>query len=235
MLYTSGNDHGDRMFKAAAETRKKNIEEGKGFDPKKDIVLMLEVTDLGKLKDMIEGAIDENSEKYGETQEVGMWSHAGLDGPIGTEETSENQLGGVSTQMTLQGWGNIDFNWKNNGNGTNLSFYGCNTGNSEYRGDSFATNISGLDNYKNVNVSGQTTSAYPSLFTNKRVTTIARNGNLWGAWTLGGDTYMVGGNKGQGYQSTSPSIKENYPSANPMQVSKNGAITKTIYQPGTKF
>jgi hypothetical protein len=46
---------------------------------------------------------------------------------------------------------------------------------------------------------------------------------------------MIGGNQGQGYQSTAPSIKDNYPAANPMQVNKNGAaITKAIYQPGTK-
>jgi len=62
LLYTSGNDHGDEMFKAAAETRKKNIEKGKGFDSSKDIVLMFEVTDLGKLKETIEGAISLNSE-----------------------------------------------------------------------------------------------------------------------------------------------------------------------------
>jgi hypothetical protein len=233
-MYTTGNDHGDRMFKAAAETRKKNIEEGKGFDPAKDIVLMLEVTDLGKVKDMVEGAIGDYSEQYGETQEVGMWSHAGADGPIGTEATSQNALEG--TQMTLEGWGDINFNWKNNGNGASLSFYGCNTGNKDWggTGSSFATNVSGLDNNENVNVSGQTSYSYPSFYTNKRVTSTARNANLWGAWSPSGETYMVGGNQGQGYQSTAPSIKDNYPAANPMQVNKNGAIMKAIYQPGTK-
>ena len=96
-------------------------------------------------------------------------------------------------------------------------------------------NVSALSNNTNVNVSGQTSYSYPSFYTNKRVTSIARNGNLWGAWSPStGDTYMVGGNQGQGYQSTSPSIQDNYPSANPMQVNKNGAIIKTIYQPGTK-
>lgn len=233
LMYTTGNDHGDNMFKSAAETRKKNIESGKGFDPKKDIVLMMGVSDLADIKGLVEGAVGTYSEEFGETQEVGIWSHAGADGPIGTEPTSQNALEG--TQMTLDGWGDIDFNWKNEGKGASLAFYGCNTGNKDWGGTgvSFATNVSGLDNNKNVNVSGQTSYSYPSLYTNKRVTTNARNFGIPGGYSLG-DTYMVGGNEGQGYQSTSPSIKDNYPAANPMQVNKNGAVNKTIFQPGKR-
>ena len=39
LFYTSGNNRGDEMFRAAALTRQKDIERSKGFDPAKDKVV----------------------------------------------------------------------------------------------------------------------------------------------------------------------------------------------------
>jgi RHS repeat-associated protein len=181
LYYTTGNESGDDMFKAAAETRKNAIEGGKNFNSEKDIVLMVGVSDISKIGEHTESAVNTYSEKYGQTAEVGVWSHSGFDGPIGTESTSQNALYEGSTQMSLEGWGNINFNWKEGGT---IGFYGCNSGN-ESSGKSFAQNISSLNNFKGIEVWGQTTSSYPSFYSNIRVTSIARNYNLPGAWSFG--------------------------------------------------
>lgn len=65
----------------------------------------------------------EISDDFGKTAEFSVWSHAGKDGPTGTIATSHNALDGK--QMTLEGWGNVDFNWAL---GANANFYGCKIG-----------------------------------------------------------------------------------------------------------
>ncbi len=230
LYYTTGNGHGDEMFKSSAETRKKNIEEGKNFDAEKDKVIMIGLQDMSDVQDMTKWAVDTYSEKYGKTAEVGVWSHSGVDGPIGTQAAKKDGLYEGSTQMSLGGWGKIDFNWKDKG--TTMGFYGCNSAN-EKASKNFAQNISGLDNYKDAEVRGQSTSSYPSFYTNIRATSIARNYNWPGAWGVGGGTYMIGGNPNQGAAATSRvPFTGSFPAANPMNVYRNRQKLRSDYQPG---
>ena len=130
--------------------------------------------------------------------------------------------------MSLDGWNNINFNWSNNN--ANICFYGCNTGNDLDRNNkwvgSFARKISKQSNYKDVNVWGQQTSAFPSSTYYARTTNLARSiGYGYGI----GDTYMVGGNKDEGRQSLW-FMPGKYPIANPMNVYNNGQLIRTAFQ-----
>lgn len=239
LFYTTGNDRGDNAFQAAAQTRKEEIEAMKGFNAESDKVIMFGVSDISDVGSLTEWAVNTYSEQFGQTAEVGMWSHAGMDGPIGTTEASQNPLysagetfrgrerTSTSKQMSLEGWSSIDYNWKESG--SKIGFYGCNTGNEvNSSGDwvgSFARNISGMSNYRNVATWGQSTSAYPSMYPHIRSTTALRTmGAFWN-----GNTYMVGGNHGQGAQSQwfMPGA---YPVANPMNVYRNGRKVRSAYQ-----
>ena len=46
LFYTIENSRGDGMLKAAAETRKYNIEHSDSFNSSEDIVMLREITDL---------------------------------------------------------------------------------------------------------------------------------------------------------------------------------------------
>lgn len=256
LFYTSGNSRGDEMFHASALTRKVDIERSAGFDPSKDKVVVLAVQDMADIQNKVNSTIATYSEKYGQTQEFSIWSHASFDGPTGTVATSSNAIDGY--QMSTTGWGQIDFNWKNNGEGTNANFFGCRTGmNYEkkeiynyYRNEngglspeyivsttSFAREISNLSNFANVNVTGQTSSAYPSQFTNYRLNSENGADNFINSITPlegGGNlinfqrTYLVGG---VGRSSDWFGNKQNV--ANPMQLNRNGQTTGTSFQTGT--
>lgn len=151
------------MFKAAAYTRKYDIEHSKSFDPRRDKVVIIPVTDLYLLKDQVENAVTNNSKDYGETVEFGIWSHAAVDSPIGSKPTSQHAVDGY--QLGFDGWAAIKFNWSDEN--SRAGFYGCNTGNDTYF-DAFSTVISGLDNFANVTTLGQTTSSFPSVYANFR-------------------------------------------------------------------
>lgn len=253
LFYTSGNSRGDEMFHASALTRKVDIERSAGFDPSKDKVVVLAVQDMADIQNKVNSTIATYSEKYGQTQEFSIWSHAGMDGPTGTFATSSNALD--KKQMTLDGWGQIDFNWKNNGEGTNANFFGCKTGvnqtatsyydfngylwseTTEIQNSSFASRVSGLSNFQNVNVAGQTSSAYPSQFTNYRLNSENGADNFINSITPlegGGNlinfqrTYLVGG---VGRSSDWFGTRQNV--ANPMQLNTNGQTTGTSFQTGT--
>lgn len=253
LFYTSGNSRGDEMFQASALTRKVDIERSAGFDPSKDKVVMLAVQDMADIQNRVNSVVTTYSEKYGQTQEFSIWSHAGMDGPTGTVATSSNALD--KKQMTQGGWGQIDFNWKNNGEGTNANFFGCKTGVNrtetryvdggtafipyevELQNTSFAARVSGLSNFQNVSVAGQTSSAYPSQFTNFRLNSENGADNFINSITPlegGGNlinfqrTYLVGG---VGRSSDWFGSRQNV--ANPMQLNTNGQTTGTSFQTGT--
>lgn len=92
--------------------------------------------------------------------------------------------------MNMQGWGNIDFNWENN---ASAYFYGCRSGVSSNGYSSFTTDLSALQNFHNVNVYGQSSYSYPSIYTNRRETNLYM---IQGTFSY--PTYMVGGYKGDG-------------------------------------
>jgi RHS repeat-associated protein len=197
LAYTVGNsDKGsDEMFYAAALTRKYDIEKSPGFDPKRDKVVFIQVTNQAEIKTQVATVTAANSPTYGGTVEFDLWGHSGeVDGPVGTKETGEYAKD--TYQMTPEGWAQIDFNWANDGKGTRANFYGCNTA-LENNGTSFAQKMSSLDNFKNVTVSGQSTSSYPSGYTNYRTASPAPDGDFVKTQTTDyivfQHTYMVGG------------------------------------------
>lgn len=246
LFYTSGNNRGDEMFRASALTRKVDIERQKGFDPSKDKVVVIGLQDMASIQKQVDNVVKTYSPQYGQTREFSIWSHAGKDGPTGTVETSSNQLD--KKQMTLSGWGNISFNWSDN---AVANFYGCKTGVSksiptsdwidngmggvtkDYKTTTFAKQISELSNFKDVTVSGQTSSAYPSMYTNYRLN--SENGadnfinNEENGMVNFQRTYLVGGNASYRGLNTNASQKV----AHPMQNNVNGQTTGTTYQPGT--
>jgi RHS repeat-associated protein len=58
LFYTIGNDHGDNMFKAAADTRKRNIENSGSFDATKDKVIMFGIEDVSDIQNLTDWAIN---------------------------------------------------------------------------------------------------------------------------------------------------------------------------------
>ena len=170
---------------------------------------------------LVSDIVETYCESFGKTAEFSIWSHAGRDGPVGTKRTSNKALD--EKQMTLDGWNAIDFNWAP---GANANFYGCKTGVGDKDKPSFSTRISSLNNYLNVNVHGQISSAYPSLYTNIRLNNIEM---IRGVFSC--PTYMVGGEplgiKGLLFPTRTK--------ANPMRTSRNGIeIDNNYFQPGRK-
>ena len=84
---------------------------------------------------------------------------------------------------------------------------------------------------KDAEVSGQSSTSVPSFFTNVRATNLARS--YWPWDYSSGDTYMVGGNKGEGGQAQwfTPG---NYPKANAMNFYRNYRKLRSDFQKGQK-
>ena len=129
-IINTGGVHADY-----SETRRKEIEKSAGFNPEKDIVVVLYVPDLGKLEEQIETSVAKYSGIYGKTAEVSFYGHGASDGPVGGDKTSKNnlaeitnnwdQLAGDWKQLSPAGWQSIDFNFDSESSTAN--FYGCNT------------------------------------------------------------------------------------------------------------
>jgi hypothetical protein len=254
LFYVNGEkkNEDNEMFYASALTRKVDIEKSSFFNPAKDKVVVLGVQDMASIQKKVKNIVDTYSPEYGKTQEFSIWSHGGTDGPIGSAPTSSDAVDGK--QMSLTGWGKINFNWNNEGIGSSANFYGCNTGADGtafnmvddgrggvsleyYSTPSFANQISSLANFNNVSVAGQTTSSFPSMYTNYRQNSENGPGNfinsitqLEGGGTLVNfqKTYMVGG-----VRMRYDLLGQNQNVANPMQTNVNGQTTGTSFQQGT--
>ena len=228
LAYAMGYANEAGMFFSSADTRRKDIEAQKGFNPERDKVVLVEVTDLALLKQQVKDVTSENAKQYGKTVEFGMWSHSGLDGPVGTIPTSQNSLGGGDDayQMSVNGWSNINFNWFANG-GDRCSFYGCNSAKDKSglleNSYNFSSLLSIGYNMTKVTVFGQTTSSYPSQYTNAKIPSVDMVNDQYSDGTR---TYMVGGKGGAaGFFSTE---------AFPMKGYQKGKEVKEAYQSGTK-
>ncbi|RZJ72575.1 DUF6443 domain-containing protein [Flavobacterium sp.] len=191
---TEGNSKkDDTMFWQAALTRARDFINS-GETDSNDIFRITRVKDLASIKTDAESFIAKNSEKYGKTKEFGVWSHAGTDGPVGTAETSKNALSLMENrQMSLEGWADIKFNWAEN---ARAFFYGCQTSvdpSGEKKG--FTTEVSGLSNFKDVSVFGQTSYTYPSMYANSRRPSSNQLNGIFGK--KGEPTYIVAGNRYQ--------------------------------------
>ena len=208
----------ESCFKASAETRKYNIEHSNHFNKNKDMVFLVAISDLADIESIVSYTVNQFSEQYGQTVELGIWSHAGYDGPCGTTTTSGNYS--IYNQMTIEGWSQINFNWSDMD--ATATFYGCNTGAKNGEKESFAQKISELDNFHNVQVRGQQTASYPS--TNP----CWRDINSYHAklgWFSSRNTYMVGGRNGKWFAAV---FGGDY--AIPLSCFKNGRRQLPTYQ-----
>ena len=102
IAYTVGNPDGDDDFKKAAETRARDFQNSKSFDPNRDVVLLY---GLGS-KDNFKWAL-EDAQKFGNIQELALFSHGGRnDGPIfhnaaGAEENlTKDEVAGLKINFT---------------------------------------------------------------------------------------------------------------------------------------
>jgi RHS repeat-associated protein len=232
--YLSNNNHGgeedeesDKAFWAAALTRAadmlKSGEIGEG-----DKVIFKGISSTDDIKSTIEGDVAANKEKFGETREVGLWSHGGFEGPF-----RENKNGSID-QKPVESWSGINYNWVKDGG--KFGFYGCRTGKDpddreggrrDGQSDkSFAERISSFNNMKNVDVWGQTQRSWPSPVTNARYVTgdIAKGIHKY-------PTYFVGSQKG----GTGVLSRALPTAAYPMAVYKNGQFVGFKFQPGQKL
>jgi len=233
----------DRMFYEAAETRINNIKNSKWYNKECHKVHMIP---FGPLDEIIE-EVSSYIKKYGGKEkafvkEVSIFSHSGPgDGPVSAD-------GGVtidpienSTQMGLNGWGSIDFNWSKNN--PIFAVLGCNAGRLIKDGkkiNPFCKRISKLDNFKDVPIWGQSIETVPSMYPDYRVTVVGRSVGPGVGWDIGKHTYLVGMlKKGDGWKAMSFSthsadlsqgeLKE-YPTVKKMNIFKNGNLIRSAEQ-----
>jgi len=171
VTYTYGNSEGDDEFRRAAETREQQIRNSKGFDPKKDTVLLAAV----KTKEDFAGIIKEANglqKQYGKVEQISLYSHAGRqDGPVFHDQ------GGNPTQFSQRELSNLRVNWSAS---ATARFYGC------YTGMNFAQNFA---NAQRVPGYGYDRYAYFSTSPDKRTSNdtgrlyfIATDGYENGTW-----------------------------------------------------
>jgi hypothetical protein len=130
---TNNNSHGgDNEFKRAAETRKKEIESSKGFDSKKDKVVVIGVNSKEDLKSAIE-MINGMDKQYGKVAELSIFSHSGEDGPVfpgavgASSESRQFMLPGDGISgggIDMKQLRSLHINWESN---AWAGFFGCHT------------------------------------------------------------------------------------------------------------
>jgi RHS repeat-associated protein len=121
VAYTVGNNvhGGDDQFREAAETKADEIRNQKGFDPKKDTVIVQGVKTKQDFKDLLSKA-NGMSSQFGQVRGLTLFSHAGdMSGPFfhapdgkSTEKFSQSELS------------QLHINWAS---GATATFFGCNT------------------------------------------------------------------------------------------------------------
>jgi len=250
LLYLEFFDSKETMFAESAQSRMQNIYESIGYDSTIHKVHCVPIQDISELHTIIPKYI----EKYGGAKkafckEVAIFSHCALDGPKGHEATSlypimvtkTNFLGQKQVvpgkQMTMEGWGAIEFNWAEN---SKFALFGCRSGSERIDEKSFAKNISKCQNFKDVEIWGQPRYSYPSFYPTHRVSTGARHTGLF----IEGShikTYMVArekdelwgatyfGEKNNAWELTNKEL-EKYPKAYPMNCYKNGIRVRVACQ-----
>ena len=118
VVYTTGNSQGDDELKRAAQTKKDEITSSKGFDPKKDTVIIAGVKTKEDFQNVLNSAA-KMADQFGKTTNVSLFSHAGdIDGPV------FHDASGHASQFTQSELSNLKVNW---GANSTASFYGCST------------------------------------------------------------------------------------------------------------
>ena len=218
------------MFAEAAQTRLQNIKNTNGYNKLYHKVHCIPIQDISEIITITETYITKyGGELMAYCKEVGIWSHSGYsDGPIGTSETTIDSIVPKEfNQMVISGWSKIKFNSFNKD--SIFVMYGCYSG----RDDTlFAQRLSILSNFQDIEVWGQSDSSFPSKFPDYRRTSLARtiDKNIpMGGFEVG-YTYMLAGNDGEGENSQTLNLLEDYPKANPMNCYKNGLKIRSTHQ-----
>jgi RHS repeat-associated protein len=109
VAYTTGNSEGDDEFRRAAETRANEIRKSKGYDPKKDTVLVKGVKTKQDFKDLIKTA-NGLEKTFGKVEQISLYSHSGVgQGPV------FHDGGGSPTQFTNSELNALKVNWAGSG------------------------------------------------------------------------------------------------------------------------
>ena len=236
LLYWVKEKHrGTTMMSEAAQTRRKNIKNSNWYDEKIHKIYNIPIQNLEEIITDVKAKIEiHGGPTKCAVREMGVFSHAGSDGPIVyIEEVETYPLSEKDKhQMSLDGWAAIEINWMPD---ALCVFYGCNTGKS-FPDKSFARNISGLANFKDVEVWGQSTSAYPSFLPDYRITNLARSGykiKIIDHVPLSFDvaeTYLVGGNSKDAPNALTMNPRGEYPKANFLNCYKNEKLIRSTHQ-----
>lgn len=229
-------DSGTKMFSEAAQTRLKNIKKSSWYNSNIHKVHCPPIQALQEIQIIINNYIKiYGGKSKAKIREVNIFSHSGTDGPITYDTPNDPPLNDKKKQMHIDGWSSIDFNWATykGTTKTRCVFFGCR---SAVEKDSFAMKISALPNYSGVEVIGQSTSSFPSVFPDYRVTTGARSIPIFGGigWDIA-NTYMIGSLGGKGLDSITwqgvekPNLKD-FPKAEVMRFYKNNKFTRDSHQ-----
>ena len=123
----------DSRFFDAAMTRYREIKSNELYDPEKDHIYFLGLSDLGKLESYVNNSLTHARDMgYGKTVEAAFYGHGGADGPVGDTDTSGLYNLGAETgstfdkrQLSKEGWERI--NWNFDPENSVMAFYGCRT------------------------------------------------------------------------------------------------------------
>jgi RHS repeat-associated protein len=123
IAYTTGNEGGDEEFKRVAQTRANEIRNSKGFDSKKDTVLVQGIKSFDDLKSLVKQA-NGLDKTFGKVGELSIVSHAGQDGP--NFNYGHNRPGGphYSNEQNPSGIAGLTVNWDSS---ARACFLGCRT------------------------------------------------------------------------------------------------------------
>lgn len=244
LLFFPTGKLGGKFYSEAAQTRLQNIKNADWFDSKLHKVHCPPFEDISEVLDIIPNYIKKyGGKKYAFIREVGIFSHAGGDGPVSTLEASRYSVPHrPDHQMALEGWASIDFNW--DPEKPSFMVYGCdsaleappvdNPTRTDYK--NFAQDISTQANFKGVEVWGQSTKSAPSFFPDYRVTSLARS--MGTGWDIG-PTYQIATAMGGGTkaiqttgwnESTPESLSKSFDKALPMRCYKNGSKIRETHQ-----
>lgn len=176
LIYTGGTSDGLDALKTREDEIKRSYPN--------DYIISQTIEDLGKLKDLVETNVkDAKTKGYDYTIEVSFFGHGGIDGPMGSKNTSRMSLYeftgniGDKKQLSREGWKEI--NWNFNPKGSLAAFYGCQT-------EGFAQSFFGLSNVKYTSgISGRAGGTYNS------------QGDWNSSWFGFGNVYMASATNGK--------------------------------------
>lgn len=208
LFFTTGNSRGDNVMYYSAKTRRSNIENSTWYNKNIHLIFNVPIQDIAEVITTVQSSISKRGVvRKVEVKEISIFSHSWYDGPAGSMPSSIAPI--IGNQMTIEGgWDSINYNWAPN---SRFVAYGCNSGTDDEEQNIFVKELSKSSKFNYVKVWGQPSPTWPSLYPDKRETTVLRNINT--GWSVA-SCYMVASVYGQGMAATrgiplsKPSTKE---------------------------